>query len=202
MIYLNIPNLPEHIFQQALLISEEVPDDLIGMNGVQSWYGNSIRVGSHVYGRVNAILPNDMQLELNEIYSSYFNCNFTAIIGKLKNVYGNGTVCIPPHCDRRRLIAINYLMKSGGCNVETVIYKTGRTNLDLSKAQDARYEDLEINFKTCIPIKTWHAYNVQYYHSVENIENTRLLFSLVLDTDIQGILTYNTFLDRYKHLII
>lgn len=201
-VYLNIPPVPEPIRQRLLAIGEQVPDDIVTMNRLQEWYGPSIRVASHIYGRLNAVVPPDLQAELNRMYSPYFGSTFTAILGKLRNTYSDGqTACTPPHCDRVRRVAVNYLLAAGGSNVQTVLYKTGRTNIDRTKAQDARYEDLEVDYQVRIPEQAWHAYNVQYYHSVENIETTRLLFSLVLDNDIQGSLTYDSFVQNYKHLI-
>ena len=201
-VYLNIPPLPQHIVTRALEIGEQIPDDIPTTVKLQEWCGDSVVVASHVYGGPDAGLPHDTQIELNKIYAPYFGSKFTAILGKLKNINSNSkTACTPPHCDRVRRMAVNYLLTAGGSNVQTVAYKTGRTDPNLARAQWGRYEDLEVDYQVCIPEQTWHAYNVQYYHSVENIETTRLLFSLILDNDTQGSLTYDSFVQKYKHLI-
>jgi hypothetical protein len=200
--YLNIPPVPNHIQERLLSIGEQLPNDMDTVRRLQQWYGDSIRVASHVYGRKNAVLPLELQIELNKMFAPYFGTNFTAILGKIKNTHTDGLpACTPPHCDRVRRIAVNYLLLAGGSNVETVLYKTGRTDPDLSNAQDARYEELEIDYRVQIPVETWHAYNVQYYHSVENVETTRLLLSLVLDNDTKRSLTFDKFVIKYKNLI-
>jgi hypothetical protein len=58
------------------------------------------------------------------------------------------------------------------------------------------YDSVEIISTTRTKPMTWYALNVQAYHSVENITDVRLLFSLSIPS-----LPYDLFLKKYNHFI-
>ena len=64
---------------------------------------------------------------------------------------------IPKHVDVDRATNYNYILQAGGSNVETVWWKN----------------DKEI-YRTCLPEKKWHKFNVGIEHSIENIETERV----------------------------
>lgn len=124
-----------------------------------------------------------IQKEINEVYSSYFQQPVIGIVGNLSNIGDSEPAQAPPHCDRFRKTAINYIMQTGGDNVYTCFYKKLRNNDNLSEAANSLYSEVTLDDKIKLPAKTWHAYNVQQYHSVEGITDTRLIFSLLLDSN-------------------
>ena len=68
---------------------------------------------------------------------------------------------IPKHVDVDRVMCYNYILQSGGVNVETVWWDN----------------DKEI-YRTRIPEKKWHKINVTTEHSIENIETERVAISV------------------------
>lgn len=183
--------------QEIIKISHDIPADESGRKWIEEFHDNKIHAVSHVYGRANTILNEQLQSTIQDLYGKFFNEKLYAIIGKLDNTSGHELAEAPPHCDRARYVAINYIIKSGGSNVLTCFYNERRSNNDLTASENIKYNQLTLDFKLCLPEHEWHSYNVQYAHSVENIENTRLLFSLfpVSNPD------FDTFQKKYKDLI-
>ena len=197
LLFLNLPKLPEEIEQEIVRISDNIPPDESGRKWIEEFHDNEIQAVSHVYGRANNILGQELQDTIQQIYGKFFDDKLFAIVGKLDNTQGYRYAVSPPHCDRARYVAVNYIIKSGGDHVLTCLYNERRSNDDLTAAENIKYNQLTLNCKVCLPEREWHSYNVQYAHSVENIENTRILFSLfpVSNPD------FETFQKKYKDLI-
>lgn len=196
--YPQLPPLPAELEQEIVTAANSLAPDESGRQWVEQFHDNQIRAVSHVYGRGHTILSEHFQQELQRIYGPYFdNERLVGIVGKLENTYGSGLAESPPHCDRFRHFAVNYLLQSGGTNVLTCFYNEHRVGTDLTEAENGRYNNLTLDFKVCIPERIWHAYDVQYYHSVENIENARLMFSLVLASNPD----FDTFKKNYKNIL-
>lgn len=179
--YLNLPLIPDDLKDTLIRAADSIPPDEPGRQWVEHFHNNQVRAASHVYGRDNTILPQEIQNKIQQIYGPYFNnTKIIGMVGKFENTYGDGVVECPPHCDRWRNFSINYLLKSGGSDVQTVFYNEYRQIKPMSEAENGLHKNLTIDFKICIPEEVWHSYDVQNYHSVENLENSRLMFSLVL----------------------
>jgi len=199
IVYLNLPKLPADLATKLITLSENNKSNETGKEWIEKFHNNSIRAVSHVYDRDTSILTDAVLEEINDLYSLYFNERLVAALGKLKNTYTDGLPAeLPPHCDRQRQISINYLLETGGDDVRTCFFKTPRHVYDLSQSENDRYENLELDFKISIPKETWHSYNVQYYHSVENIYEQRLLFSILPESNPD----FDTFKKRYQNLIL
>jgi hypothetical protein len=194
--YLRLPQLPDDLFVEIKNIASVLEPDETGRQWVEQLHGYQINAVSQVYGRANTNLPIELQTEIHNIYYPYFGVAVTGVVGNLTNVSHTSFAQSPPHCDRMRNVAINYIMQTGGSTVLTCFYKTGRQGTDTSTAMNALYSEVELDFKVQLPEKRWHTFNVQQYHSVEHIEHTRLIFSLILDSnpDIE------TFKTRYNDL--
>lgn len=197
LLYLNLPVLPPEIEKEITGIADNLPPDEPGRKWIEEFHDNKIHAVSHVYGRANSVLHEDLQKTLQNLYGEFFNEPFICVVGKLQNVNDVKFSHAPPHCDRARHIAINYLLQSGGENVKTCFYNERRTNSDLTSAENFKYNNITLDFKVCLPERVWHSYDVQHVHSVENIENTRLLFSIFLVSNPD----FNTFQKKYKDLI-
>lgn len=182
--FLNLPQLPIELEQQIIKLSSDVETKDIAVDEA---------------GYANCVLPNDLQIELNKLYSPYFNQSIVGIFNKMVNKNPNGISNVSPHCDRDRLTSINYFISNGGNDVVTCFYQEDRfdTSTTLIQGESTSANKLTFDFELIFKEKQWHSYNVQKYHSVRNIEGTRLLFALVLTDNID----YNTFQDRYSNLI-
>lgn len=197
ILYLDLPLLPVDLETNLIKIANEIPADLQGKEWIEEYHGWTIKAASHVYGRSNTFLNHEMTAEIQQLYSGYFGEELIGIVGNLTNTYASGVVNVPPHCDRHRLVSINYILQSGGDDVLTCFYKEGRTGKDYTEAENKQYNEVTLDYKICIPERTWHSYNVQNYHSVENIKGTRLIFSLVLTSNP----SFETFRKKYRDLI-
>ena len=198
IVYINIPKPSTDMIAEIYKVANQVEIDEPGRAWIENFHQNKIRAVSHVYGHQQNILPKWMQDELNDLYVPYFNQKVRAIVGKLSNTYLDGLPAeAPPHCDRERLISMNYLLESGGDDVLTCFYKEPRKNPDLTLAENGLKENLELDFKICLPINKWHSYSVQYYHGVENIISNRLIFSIKLESNPD----FETFKQQYSHLL-
>jgi hypothetical protein len=182
--FLNLPKVPYDLENQIIEISRDYVTHDSDINEA---------------GYVNRVLPEDIQIELNKIYSQHFNQRVYGIFNKMVNKNPHGTSRVSPHCDRERLTSINYFIRTGGDNVRTCFYNESRLDQTtlLTQGENAKEEQLTLDFELIFNEKQWHSYNVQKYHSVQNISNTRLLFALVLEDNID----YNTFQLKYANLI-
>ena len=68
---------------------------------------------------------------------------------------------IPKHVDVDRAIVYNYIIQSGGNNVQTVWWKN----------------DKEF-YRIIVPEKRWYKSDVSIEHSIENIENERVIITV------------------------
>jgi len=199
MVYLNLPKLPIDLANKLIQLASAIEPDQAAKEWVEEFHNNSIRAVSHVYGRGATIVSDELLAQINDLYSPYFNEKVFATVGKLENTYNDGLPAeSPPHCDRQRQVSINYLLSTGGDEVRTCFFKNPRHVYDLNQAENDVYDNLELDFKLVIPINTWHSYNVQYYHSVENIYSDRLMFSILPESNPD----FDTFKKHYQNLIL
>ena len=197
MIFLDLPDLPKQLELEILDVFALIQPDDSGRVWLENFHSDNIKVASQIYGRGEATLPIDVQDQLQATYNKFFQEPVQFIIGKFENSAGYDLACLPPHCDRERKIAINYLLESGGANVLTCMYQQPRKQHDLTAAENDLYENLKLDVVMCIPEKKWHVYDVQHYHSVENIETTRSMLSIFLPSNPD----VNTFKNKYTGLL-
>ena len=179
--FLNLPALSDSMFTVVKEFANSIEPDRAGQEWIQNFHNNQIHAVSHVYGKPHAFLSQELQQELNQIYYPYFQQSIMAIVAKFENLDLGIPAQSPPHCDRYRQTAINYIIQTGGPEVRTCFYQQSRRVQDLSQAENAQYHELDLESCQVIPERTWHVYDVQKYHSVENILTSRLIFSLVLE---------------------
>ena len=70
---------------------------------------------------------------------------------------------VPVHKDRGRTTAINYIIETGGDNVQTIWYEEDYTTP---------------THHVVLPKKKWHELQVDLYHTVENIEERRFAITV------------------------
>lgn len=94
-----------------------------------------------------------------------------------------------PHTDSSRLMALNYYIRPGGKNVETVWWQ--ETKQPIRRPQNTfplHYSDLKELERTTCKMGTWYLLNTAVVHSVENMTSNRTYISLSLnETDKAAI---------------
>jgi hypothetical protein len=197
IVFLNLPPLPVEIEQELINSCKLIPLNENNRQWVDNFHKNELPVAAEAYGLQTVSISDTVQTFVQDYYGDFFPGNkIIMFLGIIKNVLGVPSVA-PPHCDRSRNTAINYILETGGDSVRTCFYNELRENLDLSKAENKYHRDVTLDFKTVFPKRSWHAYNVQQYHSVENVEQSRYLFSLKLENNP----TFQEFKQKYKNLI-
>jgi len=101
------------------------------------------------------------------------------------NVFENG-ILVAPHVDASRLYNIQYVLETGGDEVDTVWYREKgreierpdlRGNFNLSDTIDdySRVEEID---RVRIPVGKWISLNVGILHAVENMQSRRVAIHL------------------------
>ena len=94
---------------------------------------------------------------------------------------------------------MNYYFELGGDNVRTVFYKQKQSDVypdDPTVGSTADYEMLDVHGEYATHTNEWYALNVGHYHSVENIETTRIILSIGMP-----MLSFDQFKMKYDHLL-
>jgi hypothetical protein len=195
--FLNLPDPSNSILEDLLIQSHTIEELESDRLWVDTLHRGELDIAAHNYGKYGTTISDDLVYRINNLYSNFFGVEVKSVLGKIKNVVGRSSIT-PPHCDRMRHVAINYVIDTGGPDVYTCIYNESRTNPDMTSAENIYHKDVTLDFKIKIPANKWHCYNVQQYHSVENVIDTRLIFSLFLANNP----TWQQFQKTYKHLQI
>lgn len=134
------------------------------------------------HNKINAVLHHfDSPEWLTELVQKEYQKFFPRhrIGGMLGIMTNAGTVpaCLPPHCDRSRAVGLNYFIELGGSQVRTVFYD--RVEKIVGVGKNLSYDQLTA-IEEHVFEQNWYCYNVNRYHSVENIESTRLFLAIRL----------------------
>jgi hypothetical protein len=104
----------------------------------------------------------------------------------------------PPHLDEYRKLSLNYIVETGGNNVQTSFYDLERPKDDKEfKSKNIPYEDLIKTQKYVLLKNKWNLSNTQVCHSVENLDNLRIILFVVFDDNTD----YETFTKDYTELL-
>jgi hypothetical protein len=180
--FLNLPALPVDLNLQLIELCKQVKT----RDQVTPWlaeFHNHISIASQEYGNGRTQMPLQMLQDIVKFYRPYFQEDFLPILAVTDNLNNKALSCTPPHCDKFRKTAVNYVLTNGGENVETVFYKEQRTNDDFSVAEHKKYSELTFLEKHVLPENKWHVFDVQTFHSVENIAHRRCILSLILKSN-------------------
>lgn len=129
-------------------------------------------------------------------YQHLFNVKMIPIIGLIKNTKDE-SASYPPHTDRIRHVALNFYIEAGGTDVRTIFYD--KTDLDDDKigGNVLSYNNLPpITDVLTFEANYWYILPTRQYHSVENIETTRIILSLTYVGDVEK------FIMEHEHLIV
>lgn len=193
IIELDLPSPSQKILEAIYRISNHAPLELelkAMHDKIQDYKRNSV---SRKFIEDDEELNYLAQLE----YDSLFDEKFKPAVGVIKNLKTGQYACWPPHADRVRIFALNYYVEEGGKNVTTVMYNSyGDFKVGPGTGSIFKYEDLLIDKSYHLKTKNWYALSVRQAHSIENIETTRLIFTLSF-FDI----TCQEFIQKYKQYI-
>lgn len=131
-------------------------------------------------------------------FSSHFTEPFYPAVGIVTNIDQTRIACWPPHSDRVRIFALNYYLKEGGTNVETVVYNLfDNYTAGTGTGKIYNYCDLEKDKIYHLAMNQWYGLNVRQVHSIENVVTKRIIFTISFHD-----FTFIDFQKKYSELII
>lgn len=121
-------------------------------------------------------------------YQKYFTKNIIPVVGRITNTDPINVASYPPHIDKQRAIAINFYIDLGGDNVETIFYDTVDPNEIKHEGKVLPYNKVRPTNKFCLPKDNWYILDVTKFHSVENIETSRIILTIsIFDRDVDDL---------------
>ena len=125
-LFLNLPALPLTLEQHLIEICKKTKINHNRLNRIKSLYPSTLSIAAQEYGTEQIEkIPDHTLKQIQALYSEYFRGGIFVALGVAKNLCSHPSVT-PPHCDRGRQTAINYLLETGGSNVVTSFYTQKR----------------------------------------------------------------------------
>lgn len=196
IVFLDLPAVPAEIQSTLIDCVENMPGDQDSVKWMNDFHNQQINSAEMIYGNKHTILDDKLIESIAKIYRSDLG-DVLPIVGRIRTV-NQEPATIPPHCDRGRHVALNYILTKGGDFVETVLYQEHRPTTSLDTSQNCRFDQVSCGKYYNLPLHQWHAFNAQRYHSVRNITGTRIILSLVLLEKS----TWDEFCEHYSHLFL
>ena len=193
---LSLLNLPKPSDELLAMISHSIATLEINNNSKKYFdisQNNSLNCSAGQTFMCNTIT----YIQLRKEFVPYLQDHFSASIGIFKNIGSSELSFLPPHIDSVRCLNLNYIICEGGKNVLTTLYKTTTPKVTKNVIQMGTYETLEIDFKVKTVANNWYAMDIQSYHSVDNIENQRVILSISFNN-----INYDYFKNKYEHLFV
>jgi len=188
MMYINLPKPTEHILGKVRVFADTLKQK-DNRHLFFNTYGNSINPVAYEFTEFK-----DITDETEELFCGVFKEKLHPVVGVMHNLTDT-LATFPPHCDRLRRTAVNYVVETGGKNTTTDFYNIERSeNEDVSFGPHYQYEQVTLENTYKVPKNCWHVFNAQKTHAVHNIENTRILFGVVLASNP----SYEHFINMHK----
>jgi hypothetical protein len=190
--YLDLPPLPQSIIDQAYLSLEK--KEKIG------FYNTSLHElpGHKEYRNRVVKFKDGTDIESVESYRYWISDEFDDWVkthaqqdprGCGINIFSGGAL-VAPHVDASRFYNIQYILETGGDNVETVWYREkgkdvlrpdlkGNFNLKDTIDDYSRVEEID---RVQFPVGKWVCLNVGILHAVENMQGPRVAIHLSRQT--------------------
>ena len=136
----------------------------------------------------------ELDLYTKEVYQPYFEEPIFPLFIKLVNADTSTPAFYMPHVDQKRLTSLNFYLDPGGANVTTSTYEEeGPGDME---GIVTTYDKVTLRSREPMNERKWYLLDVNRYHSVENIENTRITYALSFPN-----LSMRDFQEKYKHLV-
>jgi len=173
---LNIPKPNQDLETEILRCAAEAPLDNKVKSHHERLQGENLNIISRQYEKEDVIVISLGKAQ----YQPYFDEEIFPVVGILTNVHSSEKyACWPPHSDRERIFCMNYYYQEGGQKVTTVFYDriidhtpgpgTGRIY---------QYSELNLFEEVHFAMNQWYGLSVRRAHSIEKVENRRIMFSL------------------------
>ncbi len=168
------------------------------LNNSKDWFNSTQK--EKINCASGYLVPDKIITSLSyEEYIKFFpDEKFDMSIGILQNISINEPLAfIPPHIDKGRTLGAMFVVDTGGINTTTTFYKSPSDGYTPQQTLMVDYNELESTYSIKTLKDQWYLIDVQQFHSVENIETHRILYSI----NFYGI-TYSQFKEKYKNYII
>ena len=194
IIPLNLPPPSEDLMSEIMKVVDGSSFDhelKRQMDHIQDYTVNSI---SHTFNISDEVVT----LTQKEFRPYFKNEIFIPSVGVLTNPTPDEKMSsFPPHADRTRIFALNFYIKEGGKHVTTVHYdKFHNLDAGVGTGKMYKYPELTVASITHCKMQRWYALNVRQVHSVEDIENVRLIYTLSFHE-----MNIHNFLNKYSHYV-
>lgn len=169
---LKLPDPAPELISQFREAAAQVHLDPDNKRWLDEFYDNRINSALHKF----CPLP-ELDQALRDQYQIYFPKHRIDCWAGIMRSANDEPACLPPHVDRGRALAINYIVEPGGDLVSTMLYDHIREVTDQSV--NLRYDQVRVREHHVLG-QGWMAYNVNRCHSVERIQGTRLIMIIFL----------------------
>jgi hypothetical protein len=136
-------------------------------------------------------------------YGSFFkNHIINPFVIILENTNPTSLGFLPPHYDERSMIALNYCLRRGGDNAKFSVYNEREENYEV-KYVVKDWADLTPTQQYSVKTGDWYSFDTKRFHSIDNIETTRILLTMRLmnaTLPTNGPPTYNTETDSFDEI--
>jgi len=173
---LNLPHPSPELIAANLSVAADAPFDYELKRQIENIQGKNFNCMSHTF-----VVDDKITRPTIEQYQKFFPDEvILPSVGVLRNGTPAGPpACFPPHADRTRIFALNYYIRCGGKNVTTVFYdKYHDFKAGPGTGKMFKYDGLKIDATYHAKPNVWYALNVRQVHSVEDIEDTRVIFTI------------------------
>lgn len=138
---------------------------------------------------------NTLTYLLRKEFGHLFTENFKGQLLQFKNLQSGNIASYPPHTDIGKVLNLNYVLDTGGPNVNTVFYETDNYVNSL-EGMTCPYKNLTINDILYTKQDHWYLLDVKNIHSVESIETCRTIICLGFTS-----ISYTDFILKYNNLV-
>lgn len=194
---INLPDIPNNIKEYLVQLAGSIVVSEEKRQWVEQFQDNLYTIAFQEYGTENTQIDLNVKEQLDQIFCKFFpDEDIWYTLGKIQAVPGQISL-IPPHCDRGRHTACNYLLSTGGIDVKTVFYNRIRDKENLDSALNILKSQVVEESSIVMGLNQWYIFNAQQAHGVENITDTRLIFSIIFTKNQE----YNKFVKKYKNMV-
>jgi len=194
---IDLPRLPYSLASELKDLAKSITVSNEKREWLQNFHNCSETIAYQEYGTDITQISLEVQNSLKNILCKYFpNEKIHYTLGKIEAV-ANTISITPPHCDRGRFLACNFILQTGGDDVKTVFYNYERNEDNLQTAINLKENDLEPRSSAVFEPNCWYVFNAQQAHGVKNITGSRYLLSILFESNIK----YKEFVTKYKHLL-
>ena len=189
----NLPQPDLTILSEILDYCNSLPEDPIFNTRALNYSDNHlINVAKCAYFHNEKI-----QEYTEKTYQQYFKDKIFGIFVNLINLNLNTVSTYPPHTDGGgRTISINRCIQIGGPDVRTRIYKQ-ESDYKTNGLMSTKEEQFDLLGEYQFNDESWYQFCPQNYHSVHNIVDHRILYSICFQN-----IREPEFIEKHKHLII